>query len=200
MPSASAPHPSFPRNNSGGTKVYTASVGRRGIETLDEYRELSLDAAIRQRLRIEDDVDDAPRRRVPGVAAESAGRDAEDAAAVVLPYAHEGNALTASGNPEDFLPVSAGGKLKDKNHKVVYLNTDRSESFCSYCTMNAHTTNAYLHNPARNPEVFSRSLIACAFSELLSRVHVQPGVIFYTRDSDDEVYDSDEDPDDDLDI
>lgn len=32
-------------------------------------------------------------------------------------------------------------------------------------------------------------------------MRAQPGVIFYTRDSDDdEVYDSDEDPDDDLDI
>lgn len=68
--------------------------------------------------------------------------------------------------------------------------------------MNARTAPAHLPTYARAQprEVFSRSLIACAFSELLSRVHVQPGVIFYTRDSDDEVYDSDEDPDDDLDI
>ena len=97
--------------------MYTATVGHRGVEALEEYRELSLEEAVRQRFGMEDERD-VRRLRAEAAGPAADADEAVEAAAVVLPYAHEGNLRTASGNPEDFLPVSAGGKLKDKNHRV----------------------------------------------------------------------------------
>ena len=55
----------------------------------------------------------------------------------MLPYEHRGNSMTASGKMEDFLPKSAGGKLKDKNNKVrsrggIYCYCLCQRSVCLY--------------------------------------------------------------------
>ena len=115
----------------GKTIVYTGRLGRNGLSALEEYKALSLDAEIRHRLGIDDDGSDTN-----GADNESDdGDDRDDAAAasVVLPYVHEGNAMTASGRAEDFLPISAGGKLKDKNDKVPVRVIHFTERFlCEY--------------------------------------------------------------------
>lgn len=103
-------------HNRGKTILYTGRIARYGLCALEEYKALSLDAEIRHRLGI----DDEGSNDANGDGESDAGddHDATAASVVVLPYVHEGNAMTASGRAEDFLPISAGGKLKDKNDKV----------------------------------------------------------------------------------
>ena len=196
--------------------MYTGRLGRNGLSALEEYKALSLDAEIRHRLGIDDDGSDTN-----GADNESDdGDDRDDAAAasVVLPYVHEGNAMTASGRAEDFLPISAGGKLKDKNDKVPVRVIHFTERFlCEYVLV--ALPSLVEDAPPSLSLSLSLSLSAMCVSHGDSHIHrlrpslclslsyvrvhsanTQPGVIFYTRDSDDEVYDSDEDPDDDLDI
>lgn len=98
--------------------MYTGRVGANGIESIEDYHQLSLNDALKslsslQPLSSHQQNDDDVFERTT---------DINEKNQVVLPFQHMGNKMTASGKMEDFLPKSAGGKLKDKNNKVSYLN------------------------------------------------------------------------------